>query len=383
MRVVILGDYPVDSNHIVGGVEAVISSLAAELCKFEDLDLHIVTLREDIRRCVRRTGNLTAHYLPAAYRFANVTFFVVNKMRLLYELATVKPDLIHAHIAGTYAEVAYMTGLPVVLTPHGIRHHETRSQQGWFNRLVRRPLITREEKGSVRRARYIIAISPYIQQEFGSLIRAAVYPIENPVADKFFEIQNREEAGRVLYAGHIDENKSAHHLIQAIASVRDGLPATQLYLAGGANNDSYWQHIQTMVKDLDLEDSVHFLGRLDEDRLLNEYEKCALLVLPSRQETAPMVIQQAMAAGKPVIATRVGGIPYLIDHEHTGLLVEYGDVAGLANAIQRLLCDRSLRQKIGLAGRKVAAQRFRAADVARHTRQVYYTVLKESEKCPV
>ena len=89
-----------------------------------------------------------------------------------------------------------------------------------------------------------------------------------------------------------------------------------------------------------------------------------------------MVIQQAMAAGKPVVATRVGGVPYLIHHEQTGLLVEYGNIDGLADAISLLLSDDALRRRMGLASRDEAMQRFRAADVACRTRQVYHIVLE-------
>lgn len=379
MRVAILGDYPLEPNRIAGGVEAVITYLVAELKKFEDLELHVVTFREDVRqRCVyQQANNVTVHYLPPAYRFANVTFFVINKFRLLRELADIKPDLIHAHIAGTYAETAYMTGLPTVLTLHGIRHHECRLKQGWLNRVVRCPLITREEKAVVRGARHIIAISPYIQEEFGSLIRATVYPIENPIADEFFKLHSREEVGRILYAGYIDERKSVHHLIQAMVRVCDCVPAVQLRLAGRAGKASYWQLVQEVVKNLGLEEKVHFLGLLDEDHLLEEYERCALLILPSRQETAPMVIQQAMAAGKPVVATRIGGIPYLVSHGETGLLVDYGDIAGLAEAIIHILSDDVLRARMGEQARKKALQRFHAAVVARQTYEVYQKVFEE------
>jgi glycosyltransferase involved in cell wall biosynthesis len=380
MRVAILGDYPLDLNRMGGGVEAVVSYLASGLQKFQDLDLHVVTLREDIQqRDICEYGNLTVHYLPAAYRFGNVTFFAVNRFRLLRELIAIEPDVIHAHVAGTYAEVAYMTGLPTVLTPHGIRHHETELEDGWFSRLVRRPLVTREERAGVRGARHIIAISPYIQEEFSSLIRAAVYPIENPVAEGFFELQGHEEEGRILYVGRIDEGKSVHHLIQAMTHVRDRTPGVRLYLAGGVRGEAYWRMVCTMVDDLGLKDRVHFLGWLDEDHLFEEYERCAFLVLPSRQETAPMVIQQAMAAGKSVVATRVGGIPYLVDHGRTGLLVDYGDVEGLADAISQALSDGALRRRMGQAAREEALRRFKVADIARRTRQVYYTVLEESD----
>ena len=92
-----------------------------------------------------------------------------------------------------------------------------------------------------------------------------------------------------------------------------------------------------------------------------------------------MVIQQAMAAGKPVVATRVGGVPYLVHQEHTGLLVEYGDVGEFAGAISRLLTDAPLRRKVGLAARAEAERRFRATDVARRTRQIYYAIMEEGK----
>jgi glycosyltransferase involved in cell wall biosynthesis len=376
VKVAILGDYPLAPNRITGGVEAVVSYLVAELKRFEDLDLHVVTLREDIQeRHICRDGNLTVHYLPAAYRFANVTLFVVNKVRLLRELAAIKPDVIHAHIAGTYAEVAHMTGLPTVLTPHGICHRERVLEPGWLNRWMRAPLTARVEKASVRRARHLISISPYIQEEFGSLIRGTVYPIENPIAEKYFTLPDLGEPGRVLYAGYISRRKTVHHLIQAMALVRDRVPTACLRLAGAVDGESCWQIVQATVKDLNLEECVNFLGCLDEDHLFEEYERCEMLVLSSRQETAPMVIQQAMAAGKPVVATRVGGVPYLVHHEHTGLLVEYGDVDGLADAISLLLSNGSLRRRTGLAARAEAERRFRAADVARRTCQIYYAIL--------
>ncbi len=379
MRVAILGDYPLEPDRIAGGVEAVVSYLVAELRKFEELDLHVVTLREDIRqrRVIRQGSNLTAHYLPAAYRFANVTFFIINKFRLLRELATIKPDLIHAHVAGTYAEVAHMTGLPAVLTLHGIRYRDSWLQRGWLNRLVRRPLITREEKSSVKRARHIIAISPYIQEEFGPLIQAAVYSIENPVPDKFFKLRNREKKGQILYVGRVADGKGIEHLIRAMAFVRDHIPAAQLRLAGRANSASYQQSIQELVQGLRLERNVHLLGLLDEARLLEEYEQCAVVVLPSSQETAPMAIQQAMAAGKPVIATRVGGVPHMILHGETGLLVDCGDVVGLAKAAVRLLSDDTLRARLGKKAKEEAVRRFRAEVVARRTYEAYQKVLEE------
>lgn len=380
LKVAILGDYPLDPERMTGGVESVIGYLVPELSKFPDLELHVITLREVVQKHIRQNGNVSLHYLPASYRFGNVTFFAVNRLRLLRELNGIQPDLIHAHIAGPYAEVAYWTGRPTVLTQHGIRHRSEWLDHGWLNRWVRRPLIAREETDSIRQARHLIAISPYICREYEGVIRGTVYPIENPVADKFFQVPDRPQEGRILYAGRIDGNKSLHHLIQALAQVRKHVPTAHVHVAGPSDDDLYWPHVQATVRDLGLQDHVHFLGHLPEPGLLEEYERCALLVLPSRQETSPMVIQQAMAAGKPVVATRVGGIPYLVAHGETGFVFDYGDIAGLAQSIEDVLTKTDLRKRMSERARQEASQRFRAEVVARQTYQVYRTIVSQSRR---
>lgn len=91
-----------------------------------------------------------------------------------------------------------------------------------------------------------------------------------------------------------------------------------------------------------------------------------------------MVIEQAMAARVPVVATRVGGVDYLVDHGRTGFVVELDDVKGLAEAMVRLLADADLRARMGEAGRVEADRRFRTEVVARQTRQVYDQVFSRS-----
>lgn len=88
-----------------------------------------------------------------------------------------------------------------------------------------------------------------------------------------------------------------------------------------------------------------------------------------------MVIAQAMAARVPVVATRVGGVDYLVDDGRTGFVVEFGDIEGLADAMTRLLADAKLRTQMGAAGRCEADRRFRADVVARQTRAVYDQIL--------
>jgi glycosyltransferase involved in cell wall biosynthesis len=244
---------------------------------------------------------------------------------------------------------------------------------------VRYPLLWWEEFGSVRRARHIISISPYVREAFDGHIRGAVYPIENPIKDSFFRLPDCAEPGRLLCVGHLDPRKAPHVAVEALAHLTDEFPQAQLRLAGATTpGDPYLAHLTGLIHRRGLDERVHLLGQLEEAQLLDEYSRCAALVLASRQETSPMVIQQAMAAGKPVVATRVGGIPYLVQTGETGLLVEKDDAAGLAEALRKTLSDEARRGRMGAAGRREAERRFRAADIARQTRDIYYAIANET-----
>jgi len=107
-----------------------------------------------------------------------------------------------------------------------------------------------------------------------------------------------------------------------------------------------------LAADLDIEDRVRFVGRADRPMAVSLFAGCSFFVLPSRQEPQGIVNLEAMAAGKAVLASRVGGVPEIVQDDETGLLVPAEDVPALAQAIARLADDASLRQRLGAAGRE-------------------------------
>lgn len=378
MKVVMAGPYPDNVQRIRGGVEAVVVYLVQGLRRFNDLDLHVVTLNGRIRQeRVLSPDGLTVHYLPRAARLSYLSYDV-DRWRLKRKMMSIAPDVIHAQVAAVYAEAAFQTACPTVVTLHGIRYREVKTYKSAFSRLYKGWHIAQRERFCVRNARHIIAISPYILQEFEDLIEADTYLIENPIADKFFALEDRSQPDRILFAGVVIPRKQVLELLQAMVEVRRHVPAAQLRIAGDRKNPvdggRYLAELQEFISREQLGESVRFLGSLSEDDLLKEYTECSLLVLPSVQETAPMVVMQAMAAGRPVVATRVGGIPYLVEDGQTGLLVDCGDVPALAKAIVGLLRNNTLRVAMGQKGREVAEQRFRARTVAEKTREVYLSL---------
>jgi glycosyltransferase involved in cell wall biosynthesis len=107
------------------------------------------------------------------------------------------------------------------------------------------------------------------------------------------------------------------------------------------------------------------------------YASLDVIVLPSLVEALPMCLLEAMSAGKPVVATRVGMVPRVVLPERTGLLVEPGDAAGLAGSIERLLRDRELAARLGTAGQKKVSEQFSDDAMAKQYLELYSQVLSE------
>ena len=118
---------------------------------------------------------------------------------------------------------------------------------------------------------------------------------------------------------------------------------------GGTDN---WHFFEQLARRAGLTDNVDFGESISQEALLGLYSDCDILVLPSRTEGWGLSLMEAMACKKPVVASRVGGIPELVRDGTDGLLVGAGDVAGLSRAILRLLKDPDLCRRMGEAGRE-------------------------------
>ncbi|HXV44421.1 MAG TPA: glycosyltransferase family 4 protein, partial [Anaerolineae bacterium] len=137
----------------------------------------------------------------------------------------------------------------------------------------------------------------------------------------------------------------------------------------------YYQELKQFVADAGLEKAVTFLGEVSQATLLEEYAACSALVLSSVLETAPMVITQAMAAGRAVISTDAGGARYMVEHGQTGLIVPCNDEQALGEAMLQLLSNETRLREMGRCARVVAERCFHPSVVAAQTRAAYYHIL--------
>jgi glycosyltransferase involved in cell wall biosynthesis len=230
-------------------------------------------------------------------------------------------DLVHAH------------WLPAGLAAMATRKPFVVQVWGTDVELARRaPAVARRV---LRRARLVIAPSTTLADEVRSLGATDVRTIPSGV-DLPPEGGEEAEPPEILFAGRLSPEKGVRELVAAA----DGLP---LVVAGDGPLRS---------------EVPGALGFVPHDELGPFYARAAVVACPSHREGFGVVCAEAMAHGKPVVAGDVGGLRDLVVHEETGLLVPPRDVDALRSALQRLLSDRELRQRMGQAGRARIGEHF-------------------------
>jgi glycosyltransferase involved in cell wall biosynthesis len=167
-----------------------------------------------------------------------------------------------------------------------------------------------------------------------------------------FEIKKHREGGsRLLFVGRLVAAKGLPILLEAMTRLKG---ATLQVVGDGPDR----QMLEDMAGSLGLSNRISFLGYQSQTQVRDLLKQTDVFALSSFAEGVPVVLMEAMAAGIPVVATRIAGIPELIHHEESGLLVSPGDAAGIASAIRQLLEDPELRNRYAAAGRKQIEKEF-------------------------
>lgn len=383
MKVAVLGPLP-GEGAFAGGVDAVVSALVDGLAARPEIELHLVTAVPGLmtatteQRCAPASDGCgySLHCVPHP-RGDRLLWHLPVVRPLADVLAKIDPDVVHAHMAGLYAGAALRSGRPAAITLHGVVFREAALALAHSSAAARLRwrLDALYERWVVRRAHDLIAVSPYVAQEYRSLTSARFHEIENPVGDRFFsvpDIMEHSASPVLLCVARVLPRKDILTLLEAFAGVRAAIPDATLEIAGQADADpAYTAACRSAIERLGLGGSIRFLGSQGGDDLAGCYARSDVVLLTSRQETAPVVVAEAMAAGRPVVATAVGGVPFMVADGVTGLLAQPADAAGLAHATIALLRNPAQRAAFGHAARTQARQRFRLSTVVERTVALY------------
>ena len=262
---------------------------------------------------------------------------------------------VHAHFASTPTSVTVqlheLTGVPFSFTAHA---------KDIFHESVDPKYVKRK----LELARFTVTVSDYNRDYLGALCeRADLVRIYNGLDLERFAADSAERAEPplVLGVGRLIEKKGFADLVQACALLRRGGLRLRCLIIGKGPLRS---QLQELIASLRLDDAVELAGALPREQLLQLYRQASVLAAPSvicpdgNRDGLPTVLVEAMALGIPVVATRVAGIPELVAHEHTGLLVRQQDPEELAGAIERLITDPALSADLARAGRGLVEREF-------------------------
>ncbi|WP_210569552.1 glycogen synthase [Streptomyces sp. GESEQ-4] len=383
MRVGLLTrEYPPD---VYGGAGVHVEFLARELRDLVDLDVHCwgEGRAEGVLRHRPWSGLDTAN---DALR----TFSVDLAMTAALE----GRELVHSHtwyanLAGHLGKLLH--GIPHVMTAHSLeplRPWKAEQLGGGY------ALSSWAERTAIEAADGVIAVSGAMREDilgcYPTLDPAKVHVVHNGIDTTLYRPDHGTEAltrigldpdrPYVLFVGRITRQKGVPHLLRAARHID---PAAQVVLCAGApDTPEIDQEFRDLFQELSsVRAGVHWipqmLPRADVIQLLTH---AAVFVCPSVYEPLGIVNLEAMACGTPVVASRVGGIPEVVEDGKTGLLVSVDDdfESGLAQALDSVLGDLEAAGRMGEAGRERAVGEFGWDAVARRTVQLYREILKQA-----
>lgn len=375
MKVAIATHFPKNPEIPRGGVEAVSVNLVRALAEFNDLEIDVITLDNSITELNKaKWHGVTLHRLPGSNTRMLLNATGSGRKMVSSYLRELAPDIVHAH--DTYGLMVKGLDIPRVFTIHGFIYADTylsKTKWAW----LRSKLWYKIETSGWADQPHIISISPYVRERISGLVKGVIHDIDNPISESFFKIKRNERKGVIFSAAVISQRKNTLTLVRAFAKVLEAGIDAELRLAGPIVEESYGRMLMDSISELGLQSKVTLLGQISSEQIHNELSIASAFALVSLEEGSPMGIEEAMAAGVPIITSNRCGMPYMVRHGETGFLVSPMDVIDIARQFRRIIADDELRSIMSDECRVIAADRFHPSRVARRTRAVYEGVLNK------
>jgi glycosyltransferase involved in cell wall biosynthesis len=362
----------------IGGAERYCREICAGLVRRHGWRIVVATSSVGAQEGVSEEDGVIVHRMPVR---AMVSATPVNPAwyRWLSSLIRAEaPDAVIGHSPGPFmADVAAVAGRakPFVLTYHSGPLAKGQPVfdivAGAYEKLVLPTLI--------RHASAVIHYSPDFSRMYPRLLLGKEHVVTPGVDLARFSPNGSEPAvPNVLYVGRLERSsrwKGVRHLLDAVPSVLRSVPDLQVDLVGDGDDAL---PLAEYASSKGLEGVVNFRGALAGAGLVERYRSASVVVLPSTtaSESFGMTLLEAAACGRPVVASRIGGVPTVVSDGVTGLLVSPGDPSALADGIVKVLGDGNLARSLGQAGAKRASREFSWDSRVDATREILQRVTR-------
>ena len=366
----VLKDYDSPAPHFGTAPAALMQGFTS----LPEAEVHVVS-------CVRKPVSAPAK-LGSNIFFHSLVVPKIGWIRTAYQgciravrrkLKGIRPEIVHGQ--GTEADCgisAAFCGFPNVLTIHGnVRLIARVSRVRPFSFFW---LAARLERLTLPRSGGVICLTNHTRHAVGNLARRT-WVVPNAVDATFFDMQAQPAGGgpvKILCVGRVCALKNQNALIRALDSLA-GRRKFELRFCGMADpDDPYGQEFVSLVQ---ARPWCVYRGLAGREELKGLLREATVLVLPSLEENCPMTVLEAMAAGVPVIAARVGGVPELIEEGKMGFFCDPLDAASMAAAVEQVIRYPAAAVEVARQARERARERFHPAAVARRHLEIYREVL--------
>ncbi len=362
------GDYDA-SDPVFGPAPA---ALLEGMSQEPDLQVHIISCaRKPLRAPEKLSANIFFHLLHVRQWGWLRSAYSGCILAIRRKLQEIKPDLVHGQGTERYCALATaFSNLPNVITIHGnmraiakVNHAKFFSYQWCAARL---------EDFTLPRIGGVICLSDYTQS-LVSEKTAKTWLIPNAVSSSYFEVRpTQSESVDLLCVGTIMPRKNQNTLIRALDTLVPHYKFRLIFLGSGSETEPYFREFLQLIQTRPW--CVHE-GFVSPERFQEFLSRATALVLASLEDNCPMVVLEAAAAGVPVLASKVGGIPGLIQDGHNGLLFDPRDLNSIATATERYLSNRQFAQQMADNAQKLANATFHPAVVSKRHMDVYREVI--------
>jgi len=305
-------------------------------------------------------------------------------------------DVYEAHVVSGYEFLKTLNKQgnkkPFIHTIHGVladeydqaKRNGYQSFRGRIANYFMKQLAKLEEE-TAKNSTLIVTISKYslekIQKYYAvDLTKARIVPNGVDV-EKFQPLTDREATKRqfglgdepcVLFVGSLIPRKGLPFLIEAAKKIVKEQKETKFLIVG---EGPLRNHLDNSIETAKLSSNFRFLGNLKDDKLTAVYNCADIFALPSIQEGQGIVLLEAQACAKPVVAFNIGGVNEAVRNGETGLLVKLGNTDEFADALLKLISDKALQEKMGANGRRFVVENFTWDICAQKMLNIYYEAL--------
>ena len=300
-------------------------------------------------------------------------------------------DIVHLQGRSGFLFPKQQNKTAVFTTFHGLVELENRfsNQILDLDKKIHQRFASFFEKNALKNSDAVIAVSREMRDELHQL---GIHPKEKPryilpngVTISASHTQNTDEKSRysraggqvdnnlLIFVGRLDRIKGIFNLVEAMKLVDKNV---QLIMIGDGNDRL---ELENRIHTEGVADRIKLVGAQPNDKVLAWIQSGFALVLPSFHETQGIVLLEANACGKPVVAANVGGVPEVVSHEVNGLLFNPNDIQQMAESINILYQNPELAHELGKNGRKIVAEKFNWSKIAADTEGVYQAVLENKK----